>query len=271
MEPSDARSGDRERYPLTSTAAFMMRRTADQQAQFFLPRLHAHMSLLDCGCGRGSITVGLAKIVAPGEVVGIDINANDLTYARAHAAEQGVRNVRFETADIYDLPFPDDAFDAVFSHALLEHLNDPLKALKEMQRVLKPGGVIGVRAPDFEGNLIAPPDPLVLRAEELYQRLSIHSGGNPRVGKHLRALLHESGFSDIVCSASYDCSDAPEMTRKWATTIEGLLTRKREDFIALGLADGEEMDRVSKAYKQWGEHVDAFMARAFCEAVGRAR
>ena len=271
MEPSNARSGTRERYLLTGASAFLMTRTADRQAQFFLPHLHADMSLLDCGCGPGSITVGLANVVAPGEAVGIDINVNEITYARAHATEQGMRNIRFETADVYDLPFPDNAFDAVFSHTLLEHLNDPLQALKEMHRVLKPGGVIGVRAPDYEGNIIAPPDPLVLRVEELYEHLSRQNGGNPRVGKHLRALLREAGFSEIACSASYDCFDAPEMTRKWAANVAGLLTTKKEDFIALGGTDSEEMDRVSTAYKLWSEHADAFMARALCEAVGRAR
>jgi SAM-dependent methyltransferase len=244
----------------------MMIRTAERQAHFFLHHLHANMSLLDCGCGPGSITVGLAKLVAPAETVGIDINADNIHSAQMYAVEQKVPNVRFETADVYALPFPDASFDAVFSHALLEHLREPLKALKEMRRVLKPEGVIGVRVPDYEGNLIAPSDPLVIRSEELYERLSRHGGGNPRIGKHLRALLREAGFSLSECSASYDVIAAPEMSRTWGIWVAGQMASKTDLLVELGWTDREEIERISNAYKAWGEHPDAFNARAFCEA-----
>jgi ubiquinone/menaquinone biosynthesis C-methylase UbiE len=77
------------------------------------------MALLDCGCGVGSITLGLAAAVAPGEVVGVDLQPAQLERARALAAERGATNVRFEAADVYALPFSDASFDAVFAHTLL--------------------------------------------------------------------------------------------------------------------------------------------------------
>src|SRR5512142_1845750 len=101
-------------------------RQAESHAAFFTPYLSPGMRLLDCGCGPGSITCGLAGIVAPGGVVGIDL------YAKALDAAQSVSNVRFQAASVYELPFPDGSFDAVFSHAVLEHLAEPLKALAEM-------------------------------------------------------------------------------------------------------------------------------------------
>ena len=70
------------------------------------------MRLLDVGCGPGSITLGLAEAVAPGEVVGVDLQPAQVEQARALAAERGVANVRFEVASAYALPFPDAAFDA---------------------------------------------------------------------------------------------------------------------------------------------------------------
>lgn len=103
----------------------MAARTATRDAGFFLPYLHPDMSLLDCGCGQGTITLGLAEIVAPGEVVGIDIDPDQIERARALAAERGAKNVRFEVADIYALPFPDGSFDAVFGNQLLLWLSDP--------------------------------------------------------------------------------------------------------------------------------------------------
>ena len=80
------------------------------------------MRVLDAGCGPGTITVGLARAVAPAEVVGIDAELGVLARARGLAAAQAVENVTFRPADVYALPFPDDYFDAVFAHTLLEHL-----------------------------------------------------------------------------------------------------------------------------------------------------
>jgi ubiquinone/menaquinone biosynthesis C-methylase UbiE len=124
--------------------AVFLRRTG-QVASFLAPHLRAGMRLIDCGCGPGSITIDLARIVAPGEVVGIDRRQASLSDARTFARERGVANVAFEVANVYQLPFPDRSFDAAFACALLQHLAAPLAALKEIRRVLKPGGVIGKR------------------------------------------------------------------------------------------------------------------------------
>ena len=131
-------------------------RSAGRQAAFFLPHLHNGMKLLDCGSGPGSITIGLAKAVAPGQTIGIDYDSSQVERAQLYAHEQGVDSVRFESGSVYQLPFADGLFDAVFSHALLEHLNEPLLALKEMRRVVKPDGVVGVRTRDWEGNVAGP-------------------------------------------------------------------------------------------------------------------
>jgi ubiquinone/menaquinone biosynthesis C-methylase UbiE len=65
-------------------------RTAVQQATFFLPHLRPGMSLLDCSCGPGTITIGLAQAVAPGQVVGIDIEPNLIERAGVLSGEQGI-------------------------------------------------------------------------------------------------------------------------------------------------------------------------------------
>jgi ubiquinone/menaquinone biosynthesis C-methylase UbiE len=123
-------------YQSSITQQFHGSRTASRNAAFLLPHLRPDMSLLDCGCGAGSITVGLAERVAPGEVVGVDISESQIEKAREIAANDNILNLRFDVASIYDLPFPSNSFDSVFSHAVLEHLDDPIQALKEMRRVL---------------------------------------------------------------------------------------------------------------------------------------
>ena len=122
-------------------------RTAATFAEFFIPYLRPGMRLLDCGCGVGSITLDLAGLVAPGDVVGIDVEPRQIDAARAAAAERGVTNVRFEVASIYELPFLDASFDAAFAQGVLEYLRQPVNALREMRRCLKPGESSGSEAP----------------------------------------------------------------------------------------------------------------------------
>lgn len=95
--------------------------------------------------GPGAIALGFAEILSPGEVVGLDTSAYHVEAARHAAQERGIRNARFDVGDIYHLPFPNGTFDAAFSSAVLQYLHDPIAALQEMRRVLKPGGIVGVR------------------------------------------------------------------------------------------------------------------------------
>ncbi|MEZ4731584.1 MAG: methyltransferase domain-containing protein [Caldilineaceae bacterium] len=153
----------------------MVRRSAEKQAAFLLPHLRPGMRLLDCGCGPGSITIGLARVVAPGAVVGIDIDPGEIERAKQLAAEQGIANVQFETGNVYELPFADGSFDAAFSNALLDHLIDPVAALREMRRILKADGMLGVRTADRDGYLLAP---RICCSTNL-----VHGGSNARMPK----------------------------------------------------------------------------------------
>jgi ubiquinone/menaquinone biosynthesis C-methylase UbiE len=153
------------------------------------------MSLLDCGCGSGSITVGLAAAVDPGRVIGVDVSKAEIERARARAAEMGIANLEFVVGDIYRLDSADDAFDAIFSHNVLEHLQEPVEALREMCRVLKPGGVIGIRDIDWGGVLIWPPDPALKLWLDVYEADWAANAGDPRIGRRLRDLLGQAGFT----------------------------------------------------------------------------
>src|SRR4029077_8394970 len=142
-----------------NASEFMARRTLASHGAFFVPHLHPGLSVLDCGCGPGSMTVEIAARVDPGEVVGIDVAPAQIARAKSTAACAGRLNLRFEAGSAYSLPFDSGRFDRVFSHALIEHLADPRRALRELHRVLAPAGVLGLCSPDWGGFLLSPSSP----------------------------------------------------------------------------------------------------------------
>jgi ubiquinone/menaquinone biosynthesis C-methylase UbiE len=259
----------RETYTSAGSSAFarfIASRTAAKQATFFLPYLQPGMTLLDCGCGPGTITAGLAQIVAPGQTVGIDSNTMQLELALRQSAEQIVPNLRFETASVYTLPFEDNTFDAVFSHAVFEHLREPLTALQEIQRVLKPGGIVGVRSVDKDGQLLAPREPLLVRYWEMMFKLGAINGATTGRGKELGVLLRQAGFVRVKATASYDVYSAA----LWAETAAEILQEGNfvQQLLSQGLTDCTELETIRRAWLAWGQHPDAFFADAFGEAVG---
>lgn len=236
-------------------------RSAATSAAFFLTHLRPGMRLLDCGCGPGSITVDLAEIVAPAQVIGIDLDSESLDYARALAAQRNVPNVCFETGSIYDLLFADNAFDAAFVHAVLDHLHDPLAALAELRRVVRPGGVVGIRSTDADGLLFAPPNATLSLYGELQEQAVQRNGGNLRLGKSLRGLLNRAGFVNVEASASYDTFGNPDAIRMMGNYLASSI-------LETDWADGETREKISEAAKEWAEKPDAFAAQCWCEAVG---
>lgn len=252
------------------TKQVIMGRTADTHAAFLLPHLRAGMGLLDCGCGPGTITAGLAQATAPGDVIGIDLEEGQLELARENAAKLGLSNLTFESCSVYELPYQDASFDAVFSNAMLEHLQDPMAVLKEMRRVLKPGGIIGIRTIDLAATLIAPEDATLKRANEIWLKYRQHCGGDPFIGRRLRALLREAGLARTVGSATSETWGTPQLTQSFMSVLTAEFTGPKitEAAIQERWADQEQMEGAAHALRVWGGHPDAFMAIVWCEALG---
>ena len=236
-----------------SVSDFMARRTLATHGEFFVPHLQPGLRLLDCGCGPGSITLGLAARVDPGEVVGIDFAPDQIAHARQAAAREGRRNVRFESANVYSLPFESERFERVFSHALLEHLAEPQKALRELYRVLTPGGVIGACSPDWGGFLLSPPSPRALRALDAYMALQSGNGGNVLAGRHQGLHLAAAGFEAIELSARYECYDSRQLIA---------------EYLARRLDEAGDAASAS-ALRDWSRDEPGMFAQAWVSAVAR--
>ena len=253
--------------------AVFARRTG-QVAAFLAPHLRAGMRLLDCGCGPGSITVDLALAVAPGEAIGIDVREDALAQGRALARERRIVNVAFQTASVYQLPYADGSFDAAFACAVLQHLAAPLTALKEMRRVLKPGGVIGLVDGSSTITFRYPTSPLLDKWDRLRALEREHNAGGPPDGLHLRAFLREAGFARTHASGEMTTEAGPsagslEATRRVAQhhliRLRGTLG---ELAITQGWATKQELEQIAEALIAWGDAPDAFYARPTFMAIG---
>jgi SAM-dependent methyltransferase len=167
------------------------------------------MAVLDCGCGVGSISLGLARAVDPGRLVGIDISESQIRMARATVEAAGLGNCEFLAADIGALPFESGTFDVVHLNCVLCHLRDPGEALRSVLRVLKSGGTISTRDPIFSHTICAPQHSLVKRGLMLIGRSICASGGDGDRGLDSPALLQHAGFIDLHIYATLDGPQSP--------------------------------------------------------------
>lgn len=245
-------------------------RVAATDAAFFLPYLEAGMKLLDCGCGEGSITVGLAEILDSGSVIGVDVAPSALEKAMQLANKLELTNVRFQEAGIYDLPFPDESFDAVFAHAIFQHLSDWDNAIGEIRRVIKPGGLVGLRSPDWGSIIIEPLGPELKQFWQLMCQIRDELGGKSNAGRQLSALLHKSGFIDIKATATIIAHGTQE-SRNWLAnmwsnfSLDGPYSK---EWLERNWVEEGTLERFSDAWKAWAALPGAFAARPWCEAVG---
>ena len=181
------------------------RRTVADSAAYLADRLVPGTDVLDVGCGPGTISVDVAARVAPGRVFAFDRAAEPLDSARALAAAAGLDTITFGTGDVYAIDAADGTFDVVHAHQVLQHLGDPVAALREMLRVCRPDGVVGARDADYAAMTWYPPDPRLDRWQQIYRAVARGNGAEPDAARHLLAWARAAGARTVVPSASVWC------------------------------------------------------------------
>src|SRR5581483_1660284 len=172
---------------------FMRRRSLETHGQWLEPLLAPGQRILDLGCGPGTITIGVARRIAPGEVIGIDPESSQVEAARSLAARENFPP-KFEIGRAGELPFTDESFDGAYAHAVFEHLSNPHNALLDLRRKLRRGGFAALRSPDWGGFLVHPLSPDVQQALALYQEIQAATGGDIHAGRKLGGWLRDAGF-----------------------------------------------------------------------------
>ncbi|WP_347351845.1 methyltransferase domain-containing protein [Intrasporangium sp.] len=246
-------------------------RTAADSAAYLLPHLRRGDVLLDVGCGPGTVTLDLAAVVAPGTVTGIDAAEAPLIEARRAAARRGDARTTFEVADVLGLPWQTGVFDVVHAHQVLQHLSDPVAALREMARVARPGGIVAARDADYGSMVWYPELPGLTRWMAVYQRAARANHAEPNAGRRLTAWAHAAGLAEVTSTASTWSYTTPEQCAWWGA---GWARRALESGFATqalrhGLADHDDLRRISEAWLEWSRHPDAWFAMTHGEIVAR--
>lgn len=239
------------------------RRGAADSAGFLIPHIEPKFSILDVGCGPGSITVDFADLVPHGKVIGVDRVDSVLEQARKNAEARGSYNVEFKQSDANDLPFEDNTFDVVFCHQVLQHVGAPVDVLREMKRVAKPGGIIAAREANYASFAWYPEPPLLDRWLQLYTQVTRANGGEPNAGKYLFKWAREAGFASKDIEATWDTwRYSGERAEQFSKSHGGRITQS--GFLntaeGKGFATKAEVEEIQQAWYKWGLEEDAFIA-----------
>ena len=156
------------------------------------------MKVLECGCGPGHVIEKLLQTLPSSEVTGVEIDRLLVQKSREKLGAFGGNRAHIVEQSIMQMQFADNSFDFVIARMVLEHLPDPLNAVKEVYRVLKTGGKGVFIDNDFDMHLRAYPD--ISELNELYEaycRCRAAEGGKPKIGRELPGILQEGGFSNV--------------------------------------------------------------------------
>ncbi|WP_420113620.1 class I SAM-dependent methyltransferase [Pseudactinotalea sp.] len=244
-------------------------RTAENSAGYLLPHLESGMDVLDVGCGPGTITVDLASRVPGGRVIGIDTSADVLGKAADLAVAQGVENVQLEQADVMALPYSAESFDVVHAHQVLQHMADPVGALREMRRVLRPGGLLAVRDADYGAMRWFPDSDGLDRWRTLYQQLTSHHHSD--AGRRLLGWTQEAGFADVTPGAGVWCFAEPDDRDWWAASWADRVQHSSFARHAIdgGHATEAELAELAAAWHDWAARDEAWFVVVHGEVLAR--
>jgi SAM-dependent methyltransferase len=241
-------------------------RTAANSAGYLLGHLRSGDHLLDVGAGPGTITADLARLV--GRVTATEVGPQELALTA-----EGTRglDVELRVADVHALPFEDATFDVAHAHQVLQHVADPVAALREMARVTRPGGLVAARDGDYGGFIWWPRLPGLDDWLGLYHQAARANGGEPDAGRRLLGWAQAAGLTDITATASVWCFATPQDRAWWGGSWAERMTESAlaRQLIDQRLATHADLHRIQAAWLEWADAPDAWFAAPNAEILAR--
>jgi SAM-dependent methyltransferase len=233
-------------------------------------RYPAGSRVLEAACGVGAQTTILAKNSPGAEFVSIDISPDSLARAKLRVSHEGIANVTFRQADVYQLPFGPETFDHVFVCFLLEHLPDPHLALKKLKEALRPGGSITFIEGDHGSALFYPDSADAHQVIDCLVQLQREMGGNALIGRELWHLMTDAGFTGITVSPRLVYADRsrPEYVEGVKNIFIAMVDGVKDQAIARGLVDNETWDKGIRDLYRTTEK-DGTFCYTFFKATGK--
>lgn len=227
------------------------------------------MSVLDIGCGTGTITNDLAVAVAPGTVIGIDVATEVVAAA---AAESTTERVTYEVGDVMSLRFAAGTFDVVHAHQVLQHLREPVAALREMVRVATAGGIVTARDSDYGRFRWWPEDPRLDEWNRVYHGITTANGVEADAGRHLESWFRAAGLEELEVTSSEWRFVTDADRRWWGGTWADRVLHSSFAAHALehGLADSDSLAGMAAAFLEWAATDGAGFVVAHVEVLARA-
>ena len=227
--------------------------------------------VLEAGCGVGAQTITLAKNSPDAEFTSIDISQDSIKKARDLIEKEKISNVHFQQANIFNLPFEEESFDHVFVCFVLEHLQEPVKALKELRKVLKTGGSLTVIEGDHGSCYFHPETPEALQVWQCLIRVQAHLKANSLIGRQLYPLLNKARLKKISVSPRmvYVDSSKPELVDGFVRkTIIAMVEGVKKQALELKLVDKASWDKGIRDLYKVAESPEGTFCYTFFKGIG---
>lgn len=246
-------------------------RTVNNSASYLASALVPGASVLDVGCGPGTITIDIAARVAPAMVIGVDASAEIVDKATALAAERDVDNVQFVVGNGYELEYADNSFDVVHAHQVLQHVANPVAMLREFRRVRAASGIVAARDVDYGACFWHPASTGLERWLDLVRSVYRSNDTEPDAGRHLKSWAMDAGFADVVSTASIWSFNSEADREWWGSMWEARILQSAlaVDAIDSGLASQDDLIDISRAWRDWINDADGWFAMPHGEILCR--